>query len=152
MKNLLLITLALALSACSNQEQEWDVVNFPLYEECDYLLEKINGKLSINSETYEFQITKSEFGERPKFGHIPYGLGSLKVRGDLKLLNGSQEEYLQLQLAGMFAECMPNNAMVFSGSDVPSQIESRFGSKLLSGSAENGKFYVLYNDGSYSYE
>ena len=112
MKNLLLITISLALTACSNQEQEWNIVNFPLYKECDYLLDKIDAKLAINSETYEFKIIKSEFGAKPDFGNIPYGLGLLKVRGDLKLLNGTPEEYLQLQLASMFAECMPNNSMV----------------------------------------
>lgn len=152
MKNLLLITGALTLSACSNQDQEWEVVSFPLYKECDHILEKIDSKFALKPKKYELKITKSEFGAKPKYGNIPYGIGSLQVRGDMELMNGTQVEYLQLHLTSMFAVCMPNNSVVLSGPDVPAQIEYQFGSKLVSGSAEDGKFYVLFNDGTYSYQ
>lgn len=152
MRLFLLLCISIILASCSKQQQEWDSVSFPLYSQCDHLLKTLDSNLSANSETYEYQITKEKFDAAPPYGDIPYGTGTVKVRGDLKLLNGTPEEYLSLHVKSIFSDCMPNNSVAIGGQDVASEIERTSGGTIISGKVENGRFYILINDGSYSYE
>jgi hypothetical protein len=151
MKKVFLIILIIFLVGCDGNEKNQVSVSFPLYGQCDNTLKKVASFLGRSDTGYSFEMTKKEFGVRPPYGDIPYGIGSLHVSGDMKLMVGTTEEYLELHLNGMFADCMPSNSILMGDGELASKLDEKFGRKVITGYVENNKFWVLVNDGSYSY-
>ena len=88
----------------------------------------------------------------PRYGDIPYGVGNVAVKGDMQLLNGTQEEYLLLNIQSVFSDCMPNNSVLVNSKGLAEEIEAKFGNSFVTGRVEGGRFYILVNDGHYHYK
>ncbi|MFV1874041.1 MAG: hypothetical protein ACMZ64_12035 [Oleiphilus sp.] len=153
MKPLLISIIFIVLSGCSSQE-EWETITFPLYSQCDKTLEILDTNFRVQSKKggFEYNLKTQEFDSHPSFGDIPYGVGSVAVKGDMQLLNGTQKEYLLLHVESVFSDCMPNNSVLVGNKELADEIEAKFGNSIISGSVDDGQFYILLNDGHYRYE